>query len=183
MRIEVLQKEIIARGGFMITQVTDGFDLYPYHIITGDRLKIHELLKKLKDFNGEENSYVDFYFELLSNDEQERIKERLSKEGKELLNQFHREGKERVGQFSIEGKGLTQALQENQKPVYFQLTDDMLKLTAELSTTEILFSSYYFCKYPVVVWTNYEGKHPIFYKDKPTQRFLSEQGIIFDMVM
>ncbi len=167
MRIEVLQKEIITRGGFMISQVTDGFDLFPYHIITGDSLKLYELLKKLKEFNGEENSYVDFYFELLSNTEQERVKERLSKTGKELLNQF-----------LLEGKSSITALQESQERVYFQLTEDMLKLTVELSTTESLFSSFYFCKYPVIVWSNYEDKHPIFYKDEQTMRFLFEQSAI-----
>ncbi|WP_312372005.1 hypothetical protein [Lachnoclostridium sp.] len=183
MRIEVSQSEIKVRGGFIVPQIMDAFDQFPYYIITGGKLELYNILKDLKELNGEENSYVDFYYELLSNPEQERVKESLPMEGKLLLNQFllegeniHLEGENFYSEdenFHLEGKN-------NQKPLYFQLTDDMLKLAVELSTSESLFSTFYFCKYSMIVWSNYGNRHPVFYKDEKIMISLQKQGIVFN---
>ena len=175
MRIEVLKSEIKTRGGFIIPQVTDGFEQFPYQIITGGGIKLLEILKNLKELNGEENSYVDFYYELLSSSDQERVRENLTKEGKLILERFLSEGKEKLRNQAVENQS-----QENQDSVYFQLTDDMLLLSAELSGTESLFSTFYFCKYPMIVWSNYEHRHPVFYQDEQTMKSLQKLGFVFD---
>lgn len=174
MRIEVCKSEITTRGGFIIPQVTDGFEMFPNKILTGGRVELFEFLKNLKELNGEVYSYVDFYYESLTNSEQERVKESLSKEGKLLLERFLFEEKEnQMNEFD----GNENQTQANQKSVYFQLTEDMLLLTSELSATESLFSTFYFCKYPMTVWSNYEKRHPVFYKDEQTMASLQKLGI------
>ncbi|HCL03236.1 MAG TPA: hypothetical protein DHW61_12655, partial [Lachnoclostridium phytofermentans] len=73
--------------------------------------------------------------------------------------------------------------ENNHKPLYFQLTDDMLKLTVELSASESLFSTFYFCKYPMIVWSNYDNRHPVFYQDEVTMQLIQKLGIVFDKSM
>jgi hypothetical protein len=46
--------------------------------------------------------------------------------------------------------------------IYFQMTPELFDITFKLSITEMLFSTFYFSKFPCTVWSNYNKKFIVF---------------------
>lgn len=134
------KEDIISSNGIYIENIQEGFERYHYNQLEGTRKEIYQKIYELLLDNGNENSYVDFYYGKLSVKEREYLRENLSNKSFVILN-----------------------LYENLKgPVFLPLSNDLLFLTEELNTKELLFCTYYFCKYPCTVWGNYNLKYPIF---------------------
>ena len=102
--------------------------------------------KKAVRLNGVENSYVDFYFNVLEEDAKIRFKELLNCEDKEFMEKFE-------GENSKSG-------------IYYNLTLESIPFIVRIITKEILFSTIYFTKEPFTIWGNYNEKFPVFYKEK-----------------
>jgi hypothetical protein len=138
----VTKEQIIALGGIYFDNIQEGFDKYDYILMEETKEDIIEEIKSLRDLNGLEYSYVDFYYGKLTPEEKNKLKNGLSPSFIPILQRF-----------------------ENLKEaVIISLTDELLNLTAELNEKEILFSTYYFCKFPCTIWGNYNQKYPVLKK-------------------
>ncbi len=134
------KESIISQGGIYIENIQEGFERYHYNLIEGTKEEIYQKIDELLLSNGSENSYVDFYYGKLSVNEKECIRDYLSEKSFSILKHYER-------------------LKE---PVFLSLTTELLFLTEELNNKELLFCTYYFCKYPCTIWGNYNLKYPIF---------------------
>lgn len=136
----MLLKTMLQKGALWFERIEEGLDNYPYYFLEGTE---EELLQDLKDLvikNGYENSFVDFYYGRLSLEEKELVQKALTKDEIDYI-------------YTLDFK-------DN---IYFPLDDKLLTLTVKLSTRELLFSTFYFCKNPCTVWGNYNKKFPVFY--------------------
>jgi len=137
----MLLKSMIQKGAIWFERIEEGLDNYPYYYLEGTE---EELLQEIKDLlikNGNDNSFVDFYYGRLSLEEKEKVQSSLTKDEIDYI-------------YTLDFK-------DN---IYFPLDDKLLAITVKLSAREILFSTFYFCKTPCTVWGNYNRKFPVFYR-------------------
>lgn len=132
-------EEIKKKGGIVINNITEGFEKYDYEILKNTSEEYIKLILELLKLNGDENSYCDFYYNKLSDEEKRCFTESLNK------NEIAVFGKMQLG-----------------KGVYYRLTQDIVPLLVGISVREILFSSFYFCKFPCTIWGNYDKKFVMF---------------------
>lgn len=137
---QVFEKEVEIR----FNNINDGFDNYCHKVIEGSENQFIDFINKAFELNGADNSYVDFYYNILSEDDKQRLKALISDEDKVILEGFEKSYSE--------------------KNIYFKLTKEIIPFIIRLSTREILFSTIYFTKYPCTIWGNYNNKFPVFYK-------------------
>lgn len=130
-----------SKGAILIPTVEYGFENYNYYYIEGSSLEISQKVKELVLENGYEHSYVDFYYGRLKEEEREVLDNHLTKEEIEFIKTL-----------------------DTKNCIYFPLNEKLLELTLKLSLSELLFSTYYFCKTPCTVWGNYNHVFPVFYK-------------------
>lgn len=138
----VTKEQIIALGGIYFDNIQEGFDKYDYILMEETKEDIIKEIKRLRDLNGLECSYVDFYYGKLMTEEKNKLKDGLSPSLIPIL----------------------QSYEDLKEAVIISLTDELLNLTAELNEKEILFSTYYFCRFPCTIWGNYNQKYPVFKK-------------------
>ena len=151
-KIRAISREIIEeKGGLVEDRIMDAMKKYPNRMLEKSAAGYVELLERLMELNGEGNCFADLYFGRLAPEEQQRILTVLSDEEKLVL-QAH---------CTDEG-------------IYFPLTKANLPLLAALSAREILFSTYYFTKYPCTVWGNYELKYPVFFGTEECVKLLEK---------
>ena len=113
--------------------------------IEGTEVAFISFLQEAFELNGAENSYVDFYYNVLNDEDKKKLKELINDEDKILLEEFEKN--------------------YHEKNIYFKLTKESIPFITRLSTREILFSTIYFTKYPCTIWGNYNKSFPIFYHD------------------
>lgn len=133
-------KEIKNLGGLYIENIQEGFEQYSCSYLEGSKDEIQKELIRLQGQNGIGYSFVDFYYGRLNKNEKEKLKYNLEAPYLDILQKY-------------------EALND---VTYLLLEKDILFLTAELNAKEILFSTYYFCKYPCTIWGNYNLKYPVF---------------------
>lgn len=129
------------KGAILIPTVEYGFENYDYYYIEGSSLEISQKVKELVLENGYEHSYVDFYYGRLKEEEKQILDTHLTKEEIECIKTL-----------------------DTKSCIYFPLDEKLLELTLKLSLSELLFSTYYFCKTPCTVWGNYNHVFPVFCK-------------------
>lgn len=123
-----------------IHNIQEGFSSYPNGMLEGSSNHIKSRLLQMIELNGEENCFTDCYFARLNIEEKKKIQAVLTD------GEYH----------YLEGICLAQdKIYQSYHPVLF---DILFKLT----TTEMLFSTFYFTKYPCLIWGNYDGKYPVF---------------------
>ncbi|MBC8060265.1 MAG: hypothetical protein H7Y18_06325 [Clostridiaceae bacterium] len=103
-------------------------------------------MEKLFELNGEENSYVDFYFSRLEENDKKNLFESLNDEDKEVIKRHCSEIKDET--------------------IFFRLSKEAIPFITRLSTREVFFSTFYFTKLPCTIWGNYNLKFPIFFNHK-----------------
>lgn len=135
-------ENIVSLGGIYIENIQIGFERYHCNMLEGTKEELYQEINEFYVQNGSENSFVDFYYGKLSKEERNNLKECLSDEAISILNMY-------------------EYLKE---PVFLALDSKLLYLTAELNAKELLFCTYYFCKYPCTVWGNYNLSYPMFTK-------------------
>ena len=138
----ITQKELVEQGGIYLENIQQGFDSSKYEtkMLEGNADRLLKQVKEMREENGLEHSYVDFYYGTLLPEEKQNIRTGLSEEGRNILDSMY----------------------FRDKVLFLQLTDPLLALTAELNEKELLFCTWYFCKSRSCVWGNYDRRYPVF---------------------
>lgn len=142
-----------------IENINNGFERYisgilEYEEVTIDNMvenvKIKEdtvikFIKEVYKINKSKDIYIDFYFENLSKESIESIKNNIEKEDIEVLENH-------IEKFGNKG-------------VYFRLPHEgLIPFFMRLNTRELFFSTFYFNEVPMTFWGNYNYSFPMFFK-------------------
>ena len=143
----VFKKEVEIK----FNNITEGFNRYKNKTISAINEENFErgmicFLEEAVKLNGIENSYVDFYYNNLEEDEKRRLKQFINSEDKEFIRKFENEN--------------------GMSGVYFNLTLESIPFITRITSKEVLFSTIYFVKKPFTIWGNYNKKFPVFYREK-----------------
>lgn len=149
----VSDKDFNDRIKVKFKNINDGFEKYENRILEGKDIsdslilenKIIKFIENAFELNGEENSYVDFYYFKLNEEDKLKLENMISKEDKKILNE--------IKEYEFES-------------IYFYLTKELIPFIVRLSTREVLFSTIYFTKVPCTVWGNYGMSFPCFFESK-----------------
>lgn len=143
----ISDQEFLQKNLLHISNVEEGFQKYEYAILSGTEEKYQEFIECAVSMNGEENSYFDFYYSRLEEESKEKFRRGLTAAEKDELKDIER----------------TQA-------IYYPLTQECIPMISKVTARELLFSTFYFEKYPCTLWGNYGLRYPIFFKDKETRK-------------
>lgn len=151
MLISVNEDDFKDKVKIRFNNITEGINKFENKILESNNSYDFEqsmigFLEEAVRLNGVENSYVDFYFNVLEEDAKIRFKELLNCEDKEFMKKFE-------GENSKSG-------------IYYNLTLESIPFIVRIITKEILFSTIYFTKESFTIWGNYNEKFPVFYKEK-----------------
>lgn len=135
-----------------LDNILDGFNNYPNITIEGTEEDVNNAIKSLVDANGFENSYGDFYYGRIDEEAKIRVKASLNED--EIV--------------------LIDSLNLTKDDLFIRLTPRLLEILLKLTAKEILFSSFYFTKYPCLVWGNYGMKYPVFFKDETVMKIVEK---------
>lgn len=111
----------------------------------GDEEALETYVCHLLEENGRENTYFDFYFGTLSQEEQRRAEMVLSSEQVRFLHESD--------------------LPDSREDVYFPFEESLFAIALRFSVTQMLFSTFYFPMLRKTVWSSYEGKFIVFSYD------------------
>ena len=152
--IPISNKEFKEKVTIRFNSINDGFNNYNNKTIEGTEEAFISFLQEAFELNGEDNAYVDFYYNILSEEDKQRLKSLINDEDNLTLENFEKN--------------------YHEKNIYFKLTKESIPFITRLSTREILFSTIYFTKYPCTIWGNYNKSFPIFYHDNnDNQQYLN----------
>ena len=149
--ISVSENDFKDKVSIRFNNITEGINRFENKTLEGDKSDDFEksligFLEEAVKLNGVENSYVDFYYNILEEDQKNKFKDFLSLEDKEFLKRFE---------------------EENTKGgIYYNLSLESIPFVVKITAQEILFSTIYFTKEPFTIWGNYNKKFPIFYNDE-----------------
>jgi len=138
----VSKEHILSLGGIYIEHIQEGFEWYHNEMLEGTEIELLDKIEEMYEQNGNEDSYVDFYYGKLSYEERNNLK----------------------GQLSTRALAILETYERLKEPVFLTLNMELLDLTAELNAKELLFSTYYFCRFPCTIWGNYNLSYPVFTK-------------------
>lgn len=147
------EKEFSDKVNIKFDNILEGFDSYYNGNLQGNldiskkvvEEKFLSFFERLLKINGEENSFIDFYYQKLSEEDKSRLKELLSENDEKVL---------KLAEEELKGEG-----------IYFRLSKEILPFILRLSTREVLFSTFYFTKIPCTIWGNYNMKFPCFFNN------------------
>lgn len=143
----ISEQEFLQKNLLHISNIEEGFEKYEYAILSGTEKAYQEFIECAVSMNGEQNSYFDFYYARLKEEERSRFRECLTEEEQDNLNTL-----------------------ETAKFIYYPLKGDWIPLLSKVTAKEKLFSTFYFEKYPCTLWGNYGLRYPVFFKDKGTRK-------------
>lgn len=133
--------------------IIEGFDKFNSAIISDyggskDReieVKFYSLLNKL--YKEEHELIVDYYGNKISNEEFKNMISNLNEDEAKFLNRIRED--------------------KNNSSVYFKIENiEELNLLLKLSLRSILFSTFYFSKEKVTIWSNYDYKFVMFFNEE-----------------
>lgn len=148
MLIPINEKEFKERIKIKFNNISEGFSRYSNKTLEACNDNFFEanmikFLEEAMELNGVDNSYVDFYYNILSESDKNNFKEMLDSEDKKFIRNFEKVNKD--------------------SGIYFKLSKDFIPFINKLNSREILFSTIYFTKEPLTIWGNYNKKFPVFY--------------------
>ena len=151
MLISINENDFKDKVSIRFNNITEGVNRFEKKILESDKSDDFEksiigFLQEAVKLNGVENSYVDFYYNTLEEDEKRRFKELLNCEDKEFIKKFEYENSE--------------------GGIYYNLTLESIPFITRITTQEVLFSTIYFVKEPFTIWGSYNKKFPTFYKEE-----------------
>lgn len=144
--------EFIKRVKVRPKNILEGFNNYNNAIITTDRVGNEQVeenfIKFFVDiFRKNKNIIVDYYGNVLNSDEFNRMISLLENDEKNRLIKF---------------RNLS-----NSDDIYFEIDDiEFLLILIKLSVRGILFSTFYIAKDNITIWSNYDYKFVMFFKEK-----------------
>ncbi|MBP1890559.1 hypothetical protein J2Z53_002164 [Clostridium moniliforme] len=139
--------------------IMEGFNNYSNAIITYKNISEAEYIENnfIKFLNEayEENDrfIVDYYGNVLTNEEFSRMLKEVTEEEKRILNNIKNNF--------------------NSEDIYFQIEDkSILNIFIKLSLKGILFSTFYFIDDEITIWSNYDYKFVMFFnKDETLEKY------------
>ena len=151
MLIKINENDFKNNVEIRFNNITDGINRFENKTLESDNSYDFEknmisFLEEAVKLNGIENSYVDFYYNNLEEDEKRRLKQFINSEDKEFIRKFENEN--------------------GMSGVYFNLTLESIPFITRITSKEVLFSTIYFVKEPFTIWGNYNKKFPTFYKEE-----------------
>lgn len=151
MLISVNENDFKDKVNIRFNSITEGINRFDNKTLeSNDSNNFEEgiinFLQEALKLNGVENSYIDFYYNVLEEGAKIRFKELLNSEDKEFIEKFE--------------------CKNSEGGIYYNLTLESIPFIARITTNEVLFSTIYFTKEPFTIWGNYNKKFPVFYKDK-----------------
>lgn len=153
MKVKIDLEELKKKNVIYIENIQEGFNKYPNTMFEGNEEQVNNAIRQLINLNGLENSYADFYYGRLDHEEKNRVKAALDE--KEVI--------------------VIASLQLSAEDIFLRLNSELLEILLKLTVNEVLFSSFYFSKYPCVVWGNYGRRYPVFFKDDSVMNIVMEQ--------
>lgn len=138
------KEDLLEKGCLVPEQVVDACRNYQEEDITGTEEELSTFLYHMIEENGAENTFFDFYYGVLLDTEQQRVRDALSLEEQNIL---------KNREFSA-----------NREEVYFPYDEELFPIALKLSLSSQLFSTFYFARTKETVWTNYEHKFLVFRK-------------------
>ncbi|MHC1685908.1 MAG: hypothetical protein AB6733_23760 [Clostridiaceae bacterium] len=153
LEMKISLEEFKNKNVIHLDNIQDGFDKYPNLILEGTEEYVNKAIRKLVFENGFENSFADFYYGRLEEDSKSKVKAVLNENEVNLIESLNLSGED----------------------IFFRLNSELLEVLLKLTASEILFSSFYFAKYPCLVWGNYERKYPVFFKDDSVMEIITKQ--------
>lgn len=151
--IKINLEELKKQNSIYLDNIMDGFNKYPNTTIEGTEEVVNNTIRKLVQANGLENSYGDFYYGRIDEEAKIRVKASLSED--EIV--------------------LIDSLNLTKDDLFIRLTPRLLEILLKLTAKEILFSTFYFTKYPCLVWGNYGMKYPVFFKDETVMKIVEKE--------
>lgn len=124
------KSELVEKGAVYIENIQNGFEDYTYEVISMGKEEAQKLFSNLKEKNGIENSFLDFYYFAIRDEERACIDEILSPEQIQYL----REYKE------------TKLAGDAKEEIIFPMEDTLLEIAVELNEASALFFHYVLCK-------------------------------------
>ena len=143
----VPERVLKKKGALLFSEIEEGFSRYEHVILERTEPEYRHMLDVMLQINGREEAYCDFYYGRLSREEQRGFRRSLSEEQLAMLMNFYFQKDE----------------------VYYPLTRSMIQFLSDITAREVLFSTFYFTRYPCTVWGNYGLRYPVFFKDKRTK--------------
>lgn len=148
MLIPISEKEFKERVKIKFNNVSEGFNRYDNKTLKAYNDNFFEInmlkfLEEAVELNGVDNSYIDFYYNILSESDKNKFKEMLNCEDKDFIRNFEKNN--------------------NDNGIYFKLSKEFIPFINRLNSREILFSTIYFTKESLTIWGNYNKKFPVFY--------------------
>lgn len=141
-----MKKEDLLRAGCMVPDtLQEAMRSGRQEMTEGDEEALETYICRLLEENGRENTYFDFYFGTLSQEEQSRAEMVLSSEQVRFLHESD--------------------LPDSREDVYFPFEESLFAIALRLSVTQMLFSTFYFPMLRKTVWSSYEGKFIVFSYD------------------
>lgn len=134
------RQELQNLGCLVPVRLQDVLTSYPVTELTAGEQSLWEQICDLTERNGREQTYFDFYYGTLSPDEQEkaRLGSALTEEQLLYLN-------------SLE-------LSADSGQVYFPYEERLFEIAFRMSSSDMLFSTFYFPKLGKTLWTSFGGK-------------------------
>ena len=154
--IKISLEEFKKKNIIYLDKIQDGFNKYPNVMLEGTEEYVNDAIRKLFKENGIDNSYADFYYGRLDQEAKNKVQDALNKEEIDFI----------------------ESLQLNENEIFLRLNQKLLEILLKLTGNEVLFSSFYFAKYPCIVWGNYDKKYPIFFKDKSVMKIVMEEILV-----
>lgn len=120
--IPISNKEFKEKVTIRFNSINDGFNNYNNKTIEGTEVAFISFLQEAFELNGAENSYVDFYYNVLNDEDKKKLKELINDEDKILLEKFEKN--------------------YHEKNIYFKLTKESIPFITRLSTRKYYFQLY-----------------------------------------
>lgn len=152
-QVKINLEELKKKNIIYLDKVQDGFNKYPNIILEGTEDEVNKGIRDIVKANGLENSYADFYYGRLDEEAKNNVKAALDE--KEIA--------------------LIESLKLSENEIFIRLNSELLEILLKLTANEVLFSSFYFAKYPCIVWGNYDKKYPVFFKNDSVMKIVMEE--------
>ncbi|MCI6190629.1 MAG: hypothetical protein MR691_11940 [Clostridium sp.] len=136
-------QEIEKENILYFDNIQEGFEKYENTIIEGSEEFVNNIIRNLYIKNTPENSFADFYYGRLKEEEREKVKLVLNENEIKIIEDLNL-GKDEI---------------------FLRLNNEILEILLKLTAKEILFSTFYFTKSKCTIWGNYNMKYPIFFKN------------------
>ena len=150
--IAISSNEFKDKVNVRFNNILDGFNNFKNFTIDGtlsnnsEKCIIDFIYKIFEENNNE--CYIDFYINKISNDEKENLMNLIDNEYKSLLKSI---------------------INMKHNDIYYKVTNkNILPFFIKLNTRELFFVTFYFTKNPITIWGNYNLKFPCFFDNNDT---------------